>query len=182
MIIIRPREYKPQEKVYLFAVVKALGTTIRTFLTNMFGTFTRQRTVDTWEYPEEPRRYHKRARLVHRLTKRADGTPKCVACFLCATACPSLAIEMLAEESPDPKVEKRPVSFVIDELRCIYCGFCVEVCPKDAIRMDSDVGNLVGTSREDFVYTLEQLMDTKPRPGAYLGDKELEAKRKAGLG
>ena len=42
---------------------------------------------------------------------------KCVACFLCATACPAHCIDILADESPWPDREKYPESFTIDELR-----------------------------------------------------------------
>ncbi|MCB9638968.1 MAG: NADH-quinone oxidoreductase subunit I [Myxococcales bacterium] len=181
MIVVPRPEYNLREKVYFWEIAKGLWVTLGHLLRNMLGALMRQRTIQTWEYPEEPRRYDDRVRLIHRLVKRPDGTPKCVACYMCATACPALAIEIIAEPSPDDSIEKRPLSFVIDELRCVMCGFCVEACPKDAIRMDSEVGDLAGTRREDFVYTLEQLLEMRPRPGAYLGDRELEAKRKAGM-
>ncbi|MBU47524.1 MAG: hypothetical protein CL920_02370 [Deltaproteobacteria bacterium] len=132
----------------------------------------------TWQYPEEPRRYEERTRLVHRLVKRPDGRPKCVACELCSTVCPTQAIEMVVGDSAEPDVGKFPQSFAIDELRCMYCGFCVNVCPKDALRMDTELGDLVGTKREDLVFDLESLLSMPPRPGASLIDKELEAGRR----
>ncbi len=184
MIVIKRREYTTVENLYIIEVVKGLAVTMGHLLTNMWEFLTRkdpkERRIQTWEYPEEPRKYVERARLLHRLVKRPDGTPKCVACYMCATICPANAIEIIAEPSPDSNIEKRPLSFVIDELRCVFCGFCVEACPKDAIRMDSNIGDLVGIKRENFVLTLEQLLEMKPRPGAYLGDKELEAKKQIG--
>jgi NADH-quinone oxidoreductase subunit I len=180
LTVPRPSE-KMRENIYIVEILKGLWVTMRHLLSNLWGAVTRHRTIKTWEYPEEPRAYSERVRLIHRLVKRPDGTPKCVACYMCATACPAVAIEIVAEESEDPTIEKRPLSFVIDELRCVMCGFCVEACPKDAIRMDSEIGDLVGTRREDFIFTLEQLLEMQPRPGAYLGDRELEAKRKAGM-
>ncbi len=59
-------------------------------------------------------------RGVHRLNKDERGRVKCVACFLCATACPAHCIDIVAAESPWPDREKYPQSFAIDELRCIY--------------------------------------------------------------
>src|SRR5690625_5679619 len=62
---------------------------------------------------------------------------RCVACGLCARACPPLAISMQASESEDPK-ERYPEMFEINMLRCIYCGFCEEVCPEEAIVMSQE--------------------------------------------
>ena len=76
-------------------------------------------------------------RGVHRLNKDEQGRVKCVACFLCATACPAHCIDIVGVESPWPDREKYPESFVIDELRCIYCGMCEEACPVDAIELTS---------------------------------------------
>ncbi|MFN8921524.1 MAG: NuoI/complex I 23 kDa subunit family protein, partial [Sphingobacteriia bacterium] len=45
---------------------------------------------------------------------------RCVACGLCARACPPLAISMQAAETQDIK-ERYPARFEIDMLRCIYC-------------------------------------------------------------
>ena len=72
-------------------------------------------------------------RGVHRLNKDSQGRVKCVACFLCATACPAHCIDIIGIESPWEDREKYPESFTIDELRCIYCGMCEEACPVDAI-------------------------------------------------
>ena len=184
MIVVKRREYTTAENLYIIEVVKGLMVTMGHLLFNIWELVIRKhpssRNIQTWEYPEEPRKHVDRARLLHRLVKRPDGSPKCVACYMCATVCPAMAIEIIAEPSPDLSIEKRPLSFVIDELRCVFCGFCVEACPKDAIRMDSNIGDLVGVKREAFVLNLEQLMEIKPRPGAYLGDKELEEKRKIG--
>lgn len=105
-------------------------------------------------------------RGVHRLNKDEQGRVKCVACFLCATACPAHCIDIVAAESPWPDREKYPESFAIDELRCIYCGMCEQACPVDAIELTS-LYNLTGRSREEMVLDKEKLLsvydETKDR-------------------
>ncbi len=96
-------------------------------------------------------------RGVHRLNRDEEGRVKCVACFLCATACPAHCIDIIGTESPWPDREKYPESFTIDELRCIYCGMCEEACPVDAIELTS-LYNLTGRSREEMIFDKEKLL------------------------
>ena len=136
-----------RERMYFPEILKGIGIVSRKFFRNLF--FTRQTDPDvlardrrrsqnaTLMYPDEKAPYPPGYRGLHRLVPREDGRPRCVACYMCATACPAQCIYIAAGEYPDDPVEKYPVKFVIDELRCIVCGFCVEACPKDAIRMDS---------------------------------------------
>jgi len=96
-------------------------------------------------------------RGVHRLNKDEQGRVKCVACFLCSTACPAHCIDITAAESPWEDREKYPESFAIDELRCIFCGMCEEACPVDAIELTS-LFDLTGRSREEMVFDKEKLL------------------------
>jgi NADH-quinone oxidoreductase subunit I len=107
---------------------------------------------------------------VHRLNKDEQGRVKCVACFLCATACPAHCIDIVGAESPWPDREKYPESFTIDELRCIFCGMCEEACPVDAIELTS-LFDLTGRSREEMIFDKEKLLsvydmtkDAEPSP------------------
>jgi NADH-quinone oxidoreductase subunit I len=131
------------------------------FLRNLWSAFSHDLSKErilSPEYPEEPIPSPPRSRNMHRLLHRKDGSPQCVACMMCETICPAQCISIVAEESPDPAVEKRCKTFVIDELRCIFCGFCVEACPKDAIRMETDIATLAQERREAYVYDRERLM------------------------
>ena len=46
-------------------------------------------------------------RGVHRLNRDEQNRVKCVACFLCATACPAHCIDIVAAESPWPDRDLR---------------------------------------------------------------------------
>ena len=50
------------------------------------------RQASTIEFPEKRRNVSGRYRGIHILTACEDGTPKCVACFMCATVCPAECI------------------------------------------------------------------------------------------
>ena len=91
------------------------------------------------------------------LNRDEQGRVKCVACLLCATACPARCIDILPAESPWPDREKYPQSFTIDELRCIFCGMCEEACPVDAIEMTS-LYDLSGKSREEMIFDKQKLL------------------------
>jgi NADH-quinone oxidoreductase subunit I len=119
------------------------------------------RQASTIEFPEKRRNVSGRYRGIHILTAREDGTPKCVACFLCATACPAECIYIEAGERPEKTIEKYPTRFEIDLLRCVYCGFCVDACPEEAIFMSRE-NDLVGTTREELIIDRDRLMARAP--------------------
>jgi len=150
------------EIAYLPEVFKGLGTTMK----HIFGSVGRGRYNKTLQYPEERREnidvmeggmYKGNYRGVHRLNRDEQGRVKCVACFMCSTACPANCIHIEGEESPWDDREKYPVKFDIDELRCIYCGMCEEACPVDAIELTPEY-DIVGMSRQEMIFDKQKLL------------------------
>ncbi len=143
------------DKFYLPAIYAGIKVTLGHFVRN-FRDIT---AMETLEYPEEqPTDITPRYRGLHRLTHREDGSIRCVACFMCATACPAGCINIVATERTDGIDEKMPEIFAIDTLECVFCGMCVEACPCDAIRMDTGIFSVTGQAREDFVLDRDRLL------------------------
>lgn len=166
-MVIRVRErveFSAYERSYLPEIARGLMVTLRHLFGNLFGS-RKTRLLQTVRYPEETRIYPPAYRGQHRLLARDDGSPRCVACYMCATVCPAFCIHIVAAESPNPKIEKYPSAFEIDMLRCIFCGFCVEACPEDAIRMDTGEHTTSFYSRDDAVFGRVDLMSRPGRPG-----------------
>ena len=144
------------EKLYLPAITQGLATTMRHLGKTLFGVGGQ---CVTQEYPEVEPKLPPNYRGVHRLNRDEQGRVKCVACYMCSTACPAHCIDIVS--APAPKEwndrEKYPETFVIDELRCIYCGMCEQACPCDAIELTS-LYDLTGLSREEMMFDKEKLL------------------------
>ncbi len=162
------RELTFLERLYAPEIARGLGVTARHFWVNLWRHTLRALGFKnvlpgaaTFQYPDVQRPAALRLRSLHRLTKHPDGTPRCVACMMCETVCPAFCIEIVAEEVPDPNIEKRPRSFDIDIGRCVFCGYCVEACPEDAIRMDTGITEIGANSRQGMILDLEMLLSLK---------------------
>lgn len=147
--------------IYLYEIFKGLKFTMGKLIYNLMN----RDKMPTISYPDERRPISVRLRSLHRLLKRPDEKPRCVACMLCATACPAECIHIEANEESDKSIEKYPAKFEIDLLRCVFCGFCVEACPCDAIRMDTGKYEITGFDRKSFVVNREQLLGENAMPG-----------------
>lgn len=113
------------------------------------------RTRVTVLYPEEkpyiPPRW--RGRII--LSRDPDGSERCVACYLCAVACPVDCISLQATE--DAYGRRYPEFFRINFSRCIFCGFCEEACPTYAIQLTPDF-EMSEHKRQSLVYEKEDLL------------------------
>ncbi len=142
------------ERVYFLEVFRGLGMTMKHAVLALF----KPGYIPTYQYPEEQRPIADRFRGRHKLRRRPDGSPVCVACYCCQTVCTPNAIDIVAEESESPDIEKRPKAFRINMLRCIFCGMCVEACPKDAIYMTKEF-ELARNTREKLQFGLDDLLE-----------------------
>lgn len=144
---VEPPKLGILDRLYIPAIAEGVVTTLK----HMVGP------KITVQYPEVPSKLPDNYRGVHRLNRDDAGRVKCVACYMCSTACPAHCIDIVAAPSPWPDREKYPETFVIDELRCIYCGMCEEACPVDAIELTS-LSDLTGLSREEMMFDKEKLL------------------------
>ena len=105
-----------------------MWNSLKTMWTIFLHMFRRRETI---QYPDEkpciPPRW--RGRII--LSRDPDGEERCVACYLCAAACPVDCIALQAVE--DEHGRRYPSFFRINFSRCIFCGYCEEACPTYAI-------------------------------------------------
>ncbi len=137
-------------------------------------------TVVTEQYPKGRKlvapRYHGR----HILNRHPDGLEKCIGCELCAGVCPADAINVVgAENTREQRYspgERYAQIYQINYLRCIFCGLCVEACPTEALLMTTEY-ELSGSSRDELIYTKDQLIVDEPIVRHWKTKKELPPDR-----
>jgi NADH-quinone oxidoreductase subunit I len=146
MPLVKNKDLSLFEKTYIPQIAKGLTITLKNFFRPKF---TRQYPEERWESPASFR-----GRPV--LVLENNNKERCVACGLCSRVCPSLAIEVQANETSSEK-ERYPEKFEINMVRCIFCGFCEEVCPEEAIIMSNDY-ELVFNSQDEAIFGKDKLL------------------------
>jgi NADH-quinone oxidoreductase subunit I len=130
------------------------------FATTLKHFFKKKITVN---YPDEKIPVFPKYRGKQVLMRDENGLEKCVACGLCAVACPADAIYLEAAEN-DGSVQAGPryaKVYQIHKTRCIFCGYCEEACPVSAIFMGKDY-ELAVYSKDDFIWDKTDLLVTGP--------------------
>lgn len=87
---------------------------------------------------------------------------KCIACDLCAKACPVDCIYI--EKSGPRKIDKATgiaaggamTRYAIDYAKCMFCALCVDPCPTECIHM-GNIHDLSGYTREDMIVEFTEL-------------------------
>ncbi len=129
---------------------------VRTIWNVFLHAFHRRVTI---QYPEQKPTLSPRYRGRIILSRDPDGGERCVACYLCAAACPVDCIALQATE--DETGRRYPAWFRINFSRCIFCGFCEEACPTYAIQLTPDM-DMSEYHRQNMVYEKEDLLISGP--------------------
>jgi NADH-quinone oxidoreductase subunit I len=121
--------------------------------------------IYTEQYPAERPKVAERFRGAPRLnTNPETGETLCIACNLCALACPEKLIVVSSERNEQTR-RKELTTFTYDVSRCMFCGLCEDACPVDALELTQDF-ELAAYSREGGIWD-RQLLEEGPRPVRY---------------
>ena len=149
-----------------------MGKFLRTiFLVDLFQglwvTFRNQnpKYIYTEQYPGERPKVAERYRGAPRLNINPDnGETLCIACNLCALACPETLIVVGAERNEQTR-RKELTTFTYDLSRCMFCGLCEDACPVDALELTQDF-ELAAYTREGAIWD-RQMLEEGPTPTEY---------------
>ena len=118
--------------------------------------------IYTEQYPKERPRIGERWRGAPRLNNDpTTGESLCIACNLCALACPVDVIDVgIANrevvDGGKTKRKKIVTTFVFDTSRCLFCALCQEACPTSCIELTQEF-ELAVYSRQGLVWDREML-------------------------
>ncbi len=121
--------------------------------------------IYTEQYPMQRPQVAERYRGAPRLNVNPDtGETMCIACDLCALACPEQLIVVTSERNPTTR-RKELTNFTYDTSRCMFCGLCEDACPTDALELSQDF-EMAAYSRDGAILDRKAL-EEGPRPTEY---------------
>jgi NADH-quinone oxidoreductase subunit I len=136
-------------------------------LQGLWVTFRNQKPslVYTEEYPKERPPVAERYRGAPRLNVHPESNQTlCIACNLCALACPEQLIVVTSERNEKTR-RKELTNFTYDTSRCMFCGLCEDACPVDALELTQDF-ELAYYTREGAIWD-RQTLEEGPLPTEY---------------
>jgi NADH-quinone oxidoreductase subunit I len=136
-------------------------------LQGLWVTFRNQKPslVVTEEYPRERPPVAERYRGAPRLNVHPESNETlCIACNLCALACPERLIVVGAERNEETR-RKELTTFTYDVSRCMFCGLCEDACRVDALELTQDF-ELAYFTREGAIWD-RQMLEEGPLPTQY---------------
>jgi NADH-quinone oxidoreductase subunit I len=121
--------------------------------------------IYTEQYPLQRPQIAERFRGAPRLNVNAETNETlCIACDLCALACPEHLIVVGSERNATTR-RKELTTFTYDLSRCMFCGLCEDACPTDALELTQDF-EMAAYDRESAIWNRETL-EQGPRPTVY---------------
>ena len=143
-------------KVFLVDLLQGLKVTFR---------YQDPKEIYTEQYPLQRPQVAERYRGAPRLNVNPDtNETMCIACDLCALACPEHLIVVSAERNEKTR-RKELTTFTYDLSRCMFCGLCEDACPTDALELTQDF-ELANYTREGAIWDRETL-EKGPQPTQY---------------
>lgn len=142
--------------VFLIDLIEGLWVTFRS---------QHPKNICTEQYPRERPKVAERYRGAPRLnTNPETGETLCIACNLCAVACPEVLIVVSSERNEKTK-RKELTNFTYDTSRCMFCGLCEDACPVDCLELTQDF-EIATYDRKGQIWDREAL-ENGPRPTRY---------------
>jgi len=143
--------------IFLVDLVKGLALTFR---------YQDPREIYTEQYPLQRPQVAERYRGAPRLNVNAETNETlCIACDLCALACPEHLIIVSSERNEKTR-RKELTNFTYDLSRCMFCGLCEDACPTDCLELTQDF-EMAMYSREGAILDRHRL-EEGPTPTRYV--------------
>src|SRR6201993_4299541 len=143
-------------KVLMVDLIKGLSVTFR---------YQDPKEIYTEQYPLQRPQVAERFRGAPRLNVNPETNESlCIACDLCAIACPEHLIVVGSERNPVTR-RKELTEFTYDLSRYMFCGLCEDACPTDALELTQDF-EMAQYSREGLIWNRETL-EKGPEPLSY---------------
>jgi len=144
------------KKIFFVDLIRGLLVTFR---------YQHPKHIYTEQYPAERPKIAERYRGAPRLNINPEtGETLCIACNLCALACPEQLIVVSSERNPVTR-RKELTNFTYDLSRCMFCGLCEDACPVDALELTQDF-ELASYTREGAIWD-RQMLEEGPKPRWY---------------